>query len=144
MARLARPGAFKWVVAGVAALLVVVAVFVWALFRIMAPMADAATHFVITAGTAGPAAAYEEASPALRAAMPEPQFEAKLVSLRLTHARSVQWWSRKQTFSAGVVAGTVTLADGDNEPVTIHLVKSGGKWKVSEFYYGTSLNFPGE
>jgi hypothetical protein len=130
----------KWIVLGVVALLVLVGVGVWALFRITAPVADSATHFVVTAGTAGTQAAYAEASPALRAAMPEALFEAKLKSLRLTEARSASWYSRKVSSGVGVVAGTVTLASGDTEPVTIHLVKSHGKWLVSNLYYGTSLS----
>ena len=130
----------KWIALGVAALLIVVGGFVWALFRITAPLADSATHFVVTAGTAGPVAAYAEASPALRAEMPEPQFEAKLKALRLTEARSASWYTRKMSAGTGVVAGTVTLASGDAEPVTIHLVKSHDKWLVSDVYYGTSLS----
>jgi hypothetical protein len=72
--------------------------------------------------------------------VPEAQFEAKLNSLRLTEARSASWYSRKVSSGVGVVAGTVTLVSGDTEPVTIHLVKSHGRWLVSNFYYGTRLD----
>jgi hypothetical protein len=44
----------KWIVLGVVALLALVGVGVWALFQITAPVADSATHFVATAGNAGP------------------------------------------------------------------------------------------
>jgi hypothetical protein len=98
--------------------------------------ADAATHFVITAGSAGPAAAYAEAAPALRRAMPEPVFEARLGQLGLTQARSASWNNRSLSGDEATVSGTVKLASGESAPLTVRLTKSNGGWRVSDLVYG--------
>ena len=119
-----------------AVILAVVAGGLWAVFGMTAPAADAATHFVITAGSAGPAAAYSEAAPGLRRAMSEPVFEARLGQLGLTQARSARWSNRSLNGDGAVVSGTVRLASGESTPLTVRLVKSNGVWRVSDLAYG--------
>jgi hypothetical protein len=107
-----------------------------ALFEMTAPVADAATHFVVTAGSAGPAAAYAEAAPGLRRAMPETVFEARLRRLGLTQARSASWSNRSLNGGDATVSGTVKLASGDSTPLTVRLAKSNGVWQVTDLAYG--------
>jgi hypothetical protein len=108
----------------------------WTVFKVTAPVADAATHFVITAGSTGPAAAYAEAAPGLRRAMPEPDFEAKLRRLGLTRARSARWSNRGLNGDGATVSGMVKLASGESTPLTVRLAKSKGVWRVSDLAYG--------
>ena len=109
---------------------------IWAVFQITAPAANSATHFVNTAHAAGPAAAYAEAAPSLRAAIPEPAFEAQLKQLRLDQATSVSWSNRNINGDVATLSGTAKTASGDTTPITIQLVKSGDRWLVSNMSYG--------
>lgn len=111
----------------------------WGVFRMTAPVANAATRFVIAAGSTGPAAAYAETAPGLRQAMPEPVFEARLRQLRLTQARSASWNNRSLNGGSGTVSGMVELASGESTPLTVQLMKSNGVWRVSDFAYGVPM-----
>jgi hypothetical protein len=108
----------------------------WAVFKMTAPAAAAATQFVLTAGSAGPAAAYAEAAPGLRRAMPEPEFETRLRRLGLTQARSASWSNRSLNGDGATVSGMVKLASGESTPLTVRLAKSNGVWRVSDLAYG--------
>ncbi len=108
----------------------------WTVFKMTAPAADAATRFVITAGSAGPAAAYAEAAPGFRRAMPMPVFEARLRRLGLTQAISVSWSNRSLNGDGATVSGMVKLASGESTPLTVRLAKSNGVWQVNDFAYG--------
>jgi len=108
----------------------------FAILKLTGPAADAATHFVITAGSEGPAAAYAEAAPGLRRAMPEPEFETKLGRLGLTQAISASWSNRSLDGEGATVSGMVKLASGESTPLTVRLAKSNGVWRVSDVAYG--------
>ncbi len=126
-----------WKILVVGALILAVVVGgVWTVFKMTAPAADAATHFVITAGSAGPAAAYSETAPGLRLATPEPVFDARLSELGLTQARSASWSNRSLNGDSATVSGMVKLASGELTPLTVRLVKSNGVWRVSDLAYG--------
>ena len=132
-----REGDLLWkilIVGGV--ILAIVVGGLWTVFKMTAPAAEAATHFVITAGSAGPAAAYAQAAPGLRRAMPEPQFEARLRQLGLTQARSARWSNRGLNGDGATVSGMVKLASGESTPLTVRLAKSNGVWRVSDLAYG--------
>ncbi len=126
-----------WRILGVGAFIVaIVAGGLWALFAMTAPAVESATHFVVTAGSAGPAAAYSEAAPGLRRAMSEPVFAARLRQLGLTQARSASWSNRSLNGDGAVVSGMVRLASGESTPLTVRLAKSSGVWRVSDLAYG--------
>ena len=126
-----------WKIAAIGAvILAIVAGGLWAIFAMTAPAASAATRFVITAGSAGPAAAYAEAAPGLRQAMSEPEFDAKLHQLGLTQSRSASWSNRSLNGDGATVSGMVKLASGGATPLTVRLVKSSGVWQVSDLAYG--------
>ena len=121
-----------------AVILAIVVGGLWTVFKMTAPVADAATHFVITAGSAGPAAAYAEAAPGFRRAMPEPEFEATLRQLGLTQASSASWSNRSLNGDGATVSVMVKLASGESTPLTVRLAKSNGVWRVSDLAYGIS------
>jgi hypothetical protein len=107
-----------------------IALFV-SVFRATDGAAKAADAFVATLGRSGPDAAYDAASPALRAVEPRAAFDARMRAAGYDHLTSVSWSSRSINNDQATVGGDGKTNTGRTLPVQITAVKDGAAWRVT-------------
>jgi hypothetical protein len=104
-------------------------------YRMTQPLVEASDEFLESLGQGKTAQAYASAASALRSSQNQPSFTAAAKHLGLTDYSSVTWHSRTRVNDEGTVEGTVVTKSGASWPVTIRLVREGGKWKVASVRY---------
>jgi hypothetical protein len=107
-----------------------IALFV-SVFRATDGAARAADAFVATLGRLGPDAAYDAASPALRAVEPRAAFDARMRAAGFDHLTSVGWSSRSINNDQATVGGDGKTTTGQTLPVQIIAVKDRAAWRVT-------------
>ncbi|PLP58995.1 hypothetical protein CYK37_10820 [Mesorhizobium loti] len=136
---------YKKLLIGLAAVAVVAAIIVSAVFYFTSGISDAATDFFATTASSGAPAAYKKASGGFRQAVSEQDFEAIADRLGLARFKSASWPTREMQNGLGKVVGTVTLEGDVTLPATVNLVKNeAGQWQVFNFELSPPGANPGQ
>jgi hypothetical protein len=121
---------------GVGLLVGLGALLVGAAFALTRPVVDASEQFLALLGQGQIAEAYASAGDGLRARQDEASFAEAVRRLGLTDYSSVSWHNRQVENGQGVADGTVTTKGGGTKPVSVRLVREGGRWVVVGVQYG--------
>lgn len=121
---------------GVGVCVSLVALFVGGIFALTRPVVDASEQFLALLGQGKIAEAYASTADGLHAQQDEDSFTGAVKQLGLTEYSSVSWHNRQVENQDGTAEGTVTTKSGDTRPVTIRLVREGGRWAVAGVRYG--------
>jgi len=113
-----------------------VALLVGGVFALTRPVVDASEQFLTLVGEGKFADAYASTADGFRAQQDEASFAAAVKQLGLTDFASAFWNSRQIENQTGAAEGTVTTKDGGTRPVTVRLVREGGRWAVDGVRYG--------
>src|SRR5262249_49717206 len=112
------------------------ALFVGGIFALTQPVVDASEQFLALLGQGKIAEAYASAADGFRAQQDEATFTGAVKQLGLTDYSAVSWHNRQVENQEGTAEGTVTTKSGGTKPVSIRLVREGGKWTVVGVRYG--------
>ena len=104
--------------------------FVVGLFALTQPVVDASEQFLALLGQEKFDEAYACAADGLRAEHDAASFARAARRLGLSNYSSASWHNRVITNQEGLAEGTLTTKSGDTRPVTVQLIKEGGKWRV--------------
>ena len=113
-----------------------VALLVGAAFALTRPVVDASEPFLALLGQGKIGEAYASAGDGLRAQQDGASFAEAVRRLGLTDYSSASWHSRQVENGQGVAEGTVTTKGGGSKPVSVRLVREGGRWVVVGVRYG--------
>jgi hypothetical protein len=105
-------------------------------FTLTQPVVDASEQFLTLLGRGKIAEAYASAADGFRARQDEASFTGAVKQLGLTDYASAFWHSRQVENQEGTAEGTVTTKSGGTKPVSIRLVRDGGRWAVVGVRYG--------
>jgi len=128
--------ALKWILIGVAGLMVVVGVVVWLIFAATGPAAEAANTFLEHVGNGRVEQAYKEAAPLFRQRQGLAAFRVAVRHFGIDKYASASWNSREIKGNRTILKGTITLRGGASLPAEVGLSKIGDTWRV----YG--MTFP--
>src|SRR5262245_35201863 len=106
------------------------------LFALTKPVVDASELFLARLGRGEVAEAYASTSDTLRATQDEATFAAAVRRLSLTEFASASWHNRQIENRTALAEGTVTTRSGLTRPVTVRLVRDGGRWAVGGLRVG--------
>ena len=104
--------------------------FVGGVFALTQPVVDASEQFLALLGQGKAAEAYASAADGFRAQQDEASFTGAVEQLGLTDYASASWHSRQVENQEGAAEGTVTTKGGGTKPVSVRLIKEGGRWAV--------------
>src|SRR5262245_14179048 len=105
-------------------------------FALTRPVVDASEQFLALLGQGRIAEAYASAADGLRTQQDEASFAGAVKHLGLTEFSSVSWHSRQIENQTGTAEGTVATKSGSTRPVSVWLVREGGRWAVVGVRYG--------
>jgi hypothetical protein len=111
-------------------------VFVGGVFALTQPVVDASEQFLSSIGRGKTAEAYAAAAEGLRARLDEASFAAAVRQLGLTDYAAASWHSRTIENQEGTAEGSVTTKAGGTRPISVRLVREGGRWAVLGVRYG--------
>jgi hypothetical protein len=121
---------------GIGLVVALTVVLVAGAFALTRPVVDASEQFLTMLGQGKSAEAYASAADGLRARLDEASFVSAVQQLGLTEYASVYWHNRQIDNLEGVAEGTVTTKGGTTKPVSVQLVRQGGRWTVVGLRYG--------
>ena len=110
--------------------------FVGGIFALTRPVVDESEKFLTLLGEEKIAEAYASTADGFRAQQNETSFTEAVRQLSLTDYASVSWHNRQIENDEGAAEGIVTTKSGQTKPVSIRLVREGGKWSVVGVRYG--------
>jgi hypothetical protein len=113
-----------------------VAVVIAGAFALTRPVVDASEQFLTMLGQDKIDEAYSSTAAGFRARLDTASFGRSVKQLGLTEYASVTWNSRQIENDQGAAEGVVTTKDGETRPVSIRLVREGGRWAVVGVRYG--------
>jgi hypothetical protein len=106
------------------------------IFALTRPVVDASEQFLAMLGQGRVAEAYASTADGFRAQHDEASFTAAVNQLGLTEFATASWHSRQIENQTGAAEGTVTTKSGGTRPLSIRLVREGGRWAVDGIRYG--------
>jgi hypothetical protein len=110
--------------------------FVGEIFALTQPVVDESEKFLALLGQEKIAEAYASTADGFRTQQDELSFTEAVRQLGLTDYASVSWRNRQIENDEGAAEGIVTTKSDHTKPVSIRLVRGGGKWSVVGLRYG--------
>lgn len=114
----------------------VVVLLVGGLFALTRPVVDASERFLALLGQGRIVEAYASTADGYRAQQDGASFAAAVSELGLTDFDSVSWRSRQIENQTGTAEGIVATKSGGARPVTVRLIREGGRWAIDGVRYG--------
>jgi hypothetical protein len=105
-------------------------------FALTRPVVDASEQFLALLGRGKIAEAYASAADGFRARQDAASFDHAVKQLGLTEYSSATWHGRQVDGQEGSAEGTLTTKGGITKPVSLRLVREGGRWAVVGVRYG--------
>ncbi len=121
------------IVIGVVASFIVLLVGVFTLlFFVTGKVTKAADAFFGEVAAGNTKAAYDSAGEVYKSATSLEDFQSYAQSLNLKEYETSKWPNRNVTNGVAYLTGSLVLKNGGVVPMTVHLVKENGAWKVSD------------
>src|SRR5262249_30549675 len=106
------------------------------IFALTRPVVNASEQFLSLLGQGKTAEAYALTAEGFRAQQDQEAFADAVKQIGLTEYVSASWHSREINNNEASAEGTVTTKSGTMKPVSLRLVREGGKWAVVSVRYG--------